>query len=135
MRSIVETEGRGRTGRYRRRLFGNLGEITATLPECVRRGNADHAREVLRGSDRLIFVLDWRSFPPNYRDPRSRDYERTRDLGVLELIDRPRTGSPSLSARHESKATLPATRTGFRPDYLPPIRSLYTRKIRVVGRF
>ena len=135
MRSIVETEGTRGLGRCRRRLFGNLGEITATLLECVRRGNADHAREVLRGSDRLIFVLDWRSFPPNYRDPRSRDYERTRDLGVLELIDRPRTGSPSLSARHESKATLPATRTGFRPDYLRPIRSLYTRKIRVVGRF
>jgi len=58
MRSIVETEGTGRTGRYRPRLLGNLGETAATLPERVRRGNADHAREVLRVSYRIIADLD-----------------------------------------------------------------------------
>ncbi|WP_375327678.1 hypothetical protein [Microcystis sp. BLCC-F210] len=57
-RSIVEAEGTRRYRRDRRRLFGNLGETTATLPERVRRGNADHVREVLRVSDRLIAVLD-----------------------------------------------------------------------------
>ena len=58
MRSIVETEGTGRTGRYRPRLLGNLGETTTTLLERVGGRDADHVREVLRGSDRLIADLD-----------------------------------------------------------------------------
>jgi hypothetical protein len=58
VRSIVETEGTGRSRRYSPRLLRNLGETTATVPERVRGGNADDAGEVLRVSDRLISALD-----------------------------------------------------------------------------
>jgi hypothetical protein len=74
VRSPVEIAGTGRSGRYRRRLFGNLGETTATVPERVRGRDANSAGEVLRVSDRLISAFDRLEslyFNRNNRSPRS----------------------------------------------------------------